>query len=65
MAKLYKSHKEKKINNRIVFGTIGVLISILGLFFAITIRTSDILISLIFLIMVIFGVILVAKALSD
>lgn len=63
-----KKNKYKRIrrsDNKVLQGVIGFIFSILGLLFAFQIGTDNYLLFAIFLIMVIIGIVLVAKALSE
>lgn len=51
--------------NKIVLGVFGFILSILGLLFSFQVGTDNILLYALFLIMVVVGIILVAKSLSD
>ena len=52
-------------NNKVSMGVLGVILSILGLLFAFQTRTDNLLLFIIYLIIIIIGIILVSKALSD
>ena len=60
-----KKIKHIKNDNKVTQGVIGFILSILGLLFAFQKGTDNYLLFIIFLIMIIIGIILVAKALSD
>lgn len=54
-----------KSDNKITWGVIGFIISILGILFAFQIGTDSFLLFIVFLIIIIVGIILVAKSLSS
>ena len=56
---------KKKNQNKVIHGVIGVILSVLGLLLAFREKGGDLLPFLIFLAMIIGGIVLVAKALSD
>lgn len=55
----------KKKDNKIIQGVIGFMLSLLGVLFAFQIGTENTLLFAIFLLMIIIGIILVAKAVSE
>jgi len=55
----------RKGDNKITQGVIGFILSVLGLLFAFQMGTNNYFLFVLFLIMIIIGIILVAKALSD
>lgn len=67
MAKKKKSSEyvRSNDNNKIIKGVLGVVLSIIGLLSAFKTGASNTLLFIIYLIVIVIGIILVAKALSD
>ena len=63
--KVTKENIKKVENSKLISGVLGVILSIIGLLFAFQVGVSNLLLFILFLVMVIIGIILVAKALSD
>ena len=60
-----KKNESRNKDNKIIKGVLGVILSILGLLFAFKPGTDSTLLFVVYLILIVIGIVLVAKALSD